>query len=146
MASSAPPSFAPVNPGDMLFGKYRVERVLGAGGMGVVVAAMHVELGQRVAVKFLNPAVLETPEAVARFTREARAAVKIKSDYVARVIDVGRLENSAPYMVMEYLEGEDLSETVKRGPLPIEDSVDYLIQACDAMAEAHAEGIIHRDL
>jgi serine/threonine-protein kinase len=114
--------------------------------MGVVVAAMHVELGQRVAIKFLNPAVLDNPDAVARFTREARAAVRIRSEHVARVTDVGRLDNGAPYMVMEYLEGEDLAAAVARGPLLREDAVDYLIQACDAMAEAHVEGIVHRDL
>lgn len=126
-------------------GKYRVERVLGAGGMGVVVSALHLELDQRVAVKFLL-AHIASPEAVARFVREARAAVKIRSEHVARVIDVGRLEDGAPYMVMEYLEGRDLAAQLGHGPLSIEDAVDYVIQAADAMAEAHAEGIVHRDL
>jgi serine/threonine protein kinase len=137
---------SPVNPGDILAGKYRVERVLGAGGMGVVVQATHLELDERVALKFLLPEALENAEAAARFVREARAAVKIKSEHVARVIDVGRLENGAPYMVMEFLEGADLNALIERGPLPIEDAIDYVIQACDAMAEAHAAGIVHRDL
>ncbi|MCA9597555.1 MAG: protein kinase, partial [Myxococcales bacterium] len=137
-------SMPPVGPGDVLAGKYRVERVLGAGGMGVVVAATHLELRDKVAVKFLREEALESEEAAARFVREARAAVRIKSEHVARVIDVGRLESGAPYMVMEYLEGHDLSE--RSGVLSIEDAVDYVIQACDAMAEAHAAGIIHRDL
>jgi serine/threonine-protein kinase len=146
--SSKPPATttSPVNPGDVLAGKYRVERVLGAGGMGVVVQAMHLELDERVALKFLLPEAVESPEAAARFVREARAAVKIKSEHVARVIDVGRLENGAPYMVMEFLEGADLNALLERGPLPVEDAIDYVIQACDAMAEAHAVGIVHRDL
>jgi serine/threonine-protein kinase len=113
--------------------------------MGVVVSALHLELDQRVAVKFLL-AHIASPEAVARFVREARAAVKIRSEHVARVIDVGRLDDGAPYMVMEYLEGRDLAAQLGHGPLSIEDAVDYVIQAADAMAEAHAEGIVHRDL
>lgn len=144
-SSMPPPSQSPVNPGEILAGKYRVERVLGAGGMGVVVSALHLELDQRVAVKFLL-AQIASPEAVARFVREARAAVKIRSEHVARVIDVGRLDDGAPYMVMEYLEGRDLAAQLGHGPLAIEDAVDYVIQAADAMAEAHAEGIVHRDL
>jgi serine/threonine-protein kinase len=137
---------APVVVGEVLAGKYRVDRVLGAGGMGVVVAATHVDLGQRVALKFLLPHALQNAEAAARFLREARAAVKIDSEHVARVIDVGRLENGAPYMVMEYLEGRDLSDHTKGPSLPAEDAVDFLLQACEAMAVAHTMGIVHRDL
>ncbi len=138
---------APVEEGEVLAGKYRVERVLGVGGMGVVVAAMHLQLDERVALKFLLPEALQNAEAVERFAREARAAVKIKSEHVARVIDVGTLETGAPYMVMEYLEGEDLSNLLERaGPLSVPDAVDYLLQACEAIAEAHALGIVHRDL
>jgi serine/threonine-protein kinase len=115
--------------------------------MGVVVAAHHLQLDERVALKFLRPEALESPEAVARFIREARAAVKIKSEHVARVVDVGQLETGAPYMVMEYLEGGDLSAWIaQRGALPIEQAVEFVLQACDAIAEAHAIGIIHRDL
>jgi eukaryotic-like serine/threonine-protein kinase len=139
-------SLPPVNPGDILAGKYQVERVLGSGGMGVVVAARHLELDERVAVKFLLPHAVGSTQAAARFVREARAAVKIKSEHVARVIDVGRLENGAPYMVMEFLDGRDLSALTAAGPCPIEDAIDYVIQACDAMAEAHSRGIVHRDL
>lgn len=141
-----PSYMTPVAPGDVLVGKYRVERVLGAGGMGVVVAAMHLELQELVAVKFLHPEAIESPEAAARFLREARVAVKIRSENVARVIDVGRLDNGAPYMVMEYLEGEDLAARLLRGPLPVDVAVDYVIQACSAMAEAHKVGVVHRDL
>jgi len=134
-------------PGDVLAGKYRVERVLGKGGMGIVVEAHHLQLDERVALKFLLPEGLKDAEAIARFDREARAAVKIKSEHVARVTDVGRLETGAPYMVMEYLEGEDLSVWLrKRGPMPVEQACEFLLQACEAIAEAHALGIVHRDL
>jgi serine/threonine-protein kinase len=132
--------------GDILAGKYRVDRVLGQGGMGVVVAAHHVQLDERVAIKFLLPEMVSNPEAVMRFSREARAAVKIKSEHVARVTDVGTLDNGAPYMVMEYLEGSDLAAVVARGSLPVEQAVDFVLQACEAIAEAHALGIVHRDL
>jgi len=137
----------PVHEGQVLAGKYRVERVLGVGGMGVVVAAMHLQLDERVALKFLLPDALNNPESVARFAREARAAVKIKSLHVARVSDVGTLETGAPYMVMEFLNGHDLSTVLRdRGPMPVADAVDYVLQACEALAEAHALGIVHRDL
>jgi eukaryotic-like serine/threonine-protein kinase len=138
---------APVKEGEVLAGKYRVERVLGVGGMGVVVAAYHLMLERRVAVKFLLPDAMLNPEVVARFAREARAAVKIESEHVARVIDVGELPNGSPYMVMEYLEGSDLARVVtQRGALPVEEAVNYVLQASEALAEAHAHGIVHRDL
>ena len=137
----------PVRPGDLLAGKYRVERVLGAGGMGVVVAAMHTELEQRVALKFLLPAALANTIAVGRFAQEARAVVRLKSEHVARVIDVGRLETGAPYIVMEYLEGRDMGTLLEeRNALSAPEAVDYVLQVCEAVAEAHALGIIHRDL
>ena len=133
--------------GDLLAGKYRIDKILGAGGMGVVVAAQHIHLDEWVAIKMLLPDMLGNGEAVTRFAREARAAVKIKSEHVARVTDVGTLENGAPYMVMEYLQGDDLSGWLKRwGPLPIEQAVEFVLQACEAIAEAHALGIVHRDL
>lgn len=137
----------PVKPGDVLAGKYEVESVLGEGGMGVVVAARHVQLRNRVALKFLLPDVVESPEVAARFLREAQAATSIKSEHVARVLDVGTLESGAPYMVMEYLEGRDLSAVVaSEGRLGLSVAVDYLLQAMEALAEAHAAGIVHRDL
>src|SRR6185437_11444133 len=115
-------------PGDILAGKYRVEREVGTGGMGVVVAAVHVQLEERVALKLLKPSV-RSPETVARFLREARAAAKIKSEHVARVTDVGTLDGGTPYMVMELLEGEDLARIVhERGPLPPAQAVDYVLQ------------------
>jgi serine/threonine-protein kinase len=138
---------AGVVPGQILLGKYRIERVLGMGGMGVVVAATHVTLEERVAIKFLLPQALSNGEAVARFLREARAAVRIKSEHVARVTDVGQLENGAPYMIMEYLDGADLGTIgQRRGALPFDEGVEYVLQACEAIAEAHALGIVHRDL
>jgi len=137
----------PVQEGEVLAGKFQVERVLGQGGMGVVVAAKHLQLDQKVALKFLLPEALSNQDAVMRFEREARAAVKIQSEHVAKVLDVGKLDTGAPYMVMEYLSGSDLSEVMKvRGTLTIDDAVDWILQASEAMAEAHSHGIIHRDL
>ena len=102
--------------GELLAGKYRIERVIGVGGMGVVVAAMHVDLDERVAVKFLLPqAPSAQHDAVARFVREAKAAIKIRSDHVVRVLDSGKLETGAPYIVMEYLEGRDLHALLESG-------------------------------
>jgi eukaryotic-like serine/threonine-protein kinase len=133
--------------GQVIADKYLVERVIGEGGMGVVVAARHVELDERFAIKFLLPEALANAEAVARFAREARASVRIKSEHVARTMDVGRLENGAPYMVMEYLEGTDLATRILQcGPLPIEQAVVFVLETCEALADAHAMGIIHRDL
>jgi serine/threonine protein kinase len=136
-----------VTEGQLFAGKYRVERVLGQGGMGVVVAAHHIVLDQGVAIKFLLPEALHSAEAVTRFEREARAAVKIQSEHVARVTDVSRLENGTPYMVMELLRGRDLEVLLReRGPLPLTDVADYVLQAGEAIAEAHGLGIVHRDL
>src|ERR1700722_14972852 len=100
---------AGVREGDTIAGKYRVERVLGVGGMGLVVAARHIQLDERVAIKLLHPAMLADERSVARFLREARAAVRIKSEHVVRVFDVGALDDGTPYMVMEFLEGSDLT-------------------------------------
>jgi eukaryotic-like serine/threonine-protein kinase len=136
-----------IREGDILAGKYRVERLLGAGGMGVVVAARHIQRDEKVALKFLLLEALHNSEAVARFAREARAAGKIKNEHVARVTDVGTLPNGAPYMVMEYLEGRDLAAWLKQGgALPIEQAVEFVLQACIAVADAHTLGIVHRDL
>jgi len=138
---------AGVKEGDVLAGKYRIDKVLGVGGMGVVVAAHHIHLDDRVAIKFMLPHALTNGDAVSRFAREARAAVKIKSEHVARVSDVGTLENGAPYMVMEYLEGRDLAAWLEQsGALPIDQAVEFVLQAAEALAEAHTLGIVHRDL
>ncbi|WP_437683565.1 serine/threonine protein kinase [Sorangium sp. So ce131] len=137
----------PVHVGDVLLGKYAVERVLGCGGMGMVVAARHRELGELFAIKLLLPRALADAQATELFLREARAAVQLKGDHVVRVHDVGKLETGAPYMVMEHLVGSDLQQIVfERGPLPVGEAVDYVLQVCDALAEAHAQGLVHRDL
>lgn len=144
-----PPAPAPELPrrGDIVGGKYRIEDILGVGGMGVVVAAWHLALRQRVAMKFLLPAATRLPDASARFLREARAAAAIRSEHVARVLDVGELANGAAYMVMEHLVGKDLLRLLnERGPLAVDDAVDFVLQAGEAIAEAHTLGIVHRDL
>jgi serine/threonine-protein kinase len=138
---------AGVQPGQILAGKYRVERVLGEGGMGIVVAAHHLHLDKRVALKFLRPEVAANRELVARFSNEARSAGKIQSEHVAKVLDVGVLDDGSPYMVMEYLEGTDLAGLIKqRGSIPGPEAIEYVLQACEALAEAHVAGIVHRDL
>lgn len=136
-----------VRPGDVLAGKYRVERVLGQGGMGIVVAARHLQLDQLVALKFLRKGSLENEEASARFLREAKAAVKLKNEHIAKVFDVGTLESGEPYMVLEYLDGCDLAALAKqRGAISASEATEYVLQACEALAEAHSLGIIHRDI
>lgn len=133
--------------GDIIADKYRVEREIGRGGMGVVVAATHLDLEQRVAIKVLQKSSATNQDAMARFVREARAAAKIRSEHVARVMDVGKLEDGLTYIVMEYLEGADLADVlVKDGPLRITAAADYILQACEGIAAAHAAGIIHRDI
>lgn len=137
----------PVLPGETIAGKYRVERVLGAGGMGFVVAARNIDLGKRVAIKMMLPAATGVRQAVERFEREARAAAQLKSEHVAEVLDIGRLASGEPYIVMELLEGSDFEGLLERDHrLPVEDAVDYVLQACEAVSEAHAIGVVHRDL
>ena len=138
----------PVAAGDVVAGKYRIDHVLGSGGMGIVVAAMQVELERRVAIKFLLRAAAKNAEVVARFSREARAAARMQGEHVARILDVGALPDGLPYMVMEYLEGADLAERIAAHPggMAIEEVARIGVEACDALAEAHAAGIVHRDL
>jgi serine/threonine-protein kinase len=135
-----------VRAGEVLDGKYTVEKVLGQGGMGFVVSARHRELHQRVAIKLLLQTHAKDPELVERFLREARAAARLKSEHAVKVLDVGRRRNGSPFIVMELLVGEDLGAVVERGPLPMGDAIDYVLQACEAVAEAHSLGIVHRDL
>jgi len=135
-----------MQPGTVLLEKYRVDRLLGEGGMGRVALAYHLQLRQPVAIKSLHPHVITNPDVVRRFLREAQAAVRLRSEHVARVTDVGTLHDGAPYMVMEYLEGQDLARMLRAGPVPAELAVDLMLQTCEAVAEAHALGIIHRDL
>ncbi len=142
-----PASLESMQVGDVLAGKYRVERVLGRGAMGMVVAAMHVDLHERRAIKFMLPTALGDAEGLERFMREARACARLKSKHVATVYDFGRLENGAPYIVMEYLEGSDLKDVLhQKKALPVPLAVDYMLQALEAVGEAHHAGIVHRDL
>ena len=132
--------------GETIAGRYRLDRILGVGGMGLVFAATHLELEQVVAVKFIR-AGLASAEARSRFLREARAVVKLRSEHVARVLDAGTLDTGDSYMVMEYLDGTDLAVHLKaRGTLPVEEASAYVLQAAEGLAEAHAMGIVHRDL
>ena len=134
-------------PGHVIAGKFRIERVLGIGGMGAVAAATHLQLDELVAIKILLPKLAANPEYAARFQREARAAVKIKSEHVVRVLDVGVLDDGCPYMVMEYLQGMDLAQLVQEvGPLEPSIAATYVIHACHAIAAAHALDVVHRDL
>jgi serine/threonine-protein kinase len=132
--------------GEVLLDKYRVDGLLGAGGMGAVLAATHLGLKQPVAIKFLLAGRATKDVQRLRFEREARAAAAIRSEHVCRVSDIGRLDDGTPYMVMEYLQGEDLAARIKRGPLDLRQAADFLLQACEALAEAHQAGIVHRDL
>ncbi|MFO0617135.1 MAG: protein kinase [Polyangiaceae bacterium] len=136
-----------LEPGAILRDKYRVERVIGRGGMGCVLSAWHVDLEKRVAIKVLLSELREHGELVERFLREARAASRLDGEHVARILDVDRLSDGTPFIVMEYLEGHDLS-TIRRtkSPARIRDAVEYVIQACDAIGQAHARGIVHRDI
>ncbi|WP_437576810.1 serine/threonine-protein kinase [Sorangium sp. So ce887] len=133
--------------GTLIAGKYRVDRLLDKGAMGAVVAATHMDLGELRAIKLLLPATAADPEMCGRFLREARIAARLKSEHAVKVHDVGRLECGLPFLVMEFLDGRDLRVLrKKRGPLPIEEATLYVIQACDALAEAHAMGLVHRDV
>ena len=138
---------SPVQIGDTVAEKYLIERLLGKGGMGVVYVARHLQLGERVAIKFLTPKTLENEELVARFLREGRTAARLRSEHSARVRDVGTMPDGAPYLVMEYLDGRDFDAVLaEHGALDPAVAVKYVLQACEALAEAHSMGIIHRDL
>jgi serine/threonine-protein kinase len=136
---------APVTEGDVVAGKYRIEKIIGAGGMGSVISAWHQQLNQRVALKFMLPAIAADPHAAARFLREARAAARLSTPHVGRVIDLDSLPNGTPYLVMEFLEGETLAQRLTRGPLSVTQAVDAIRQALVGLAEAHALGVVHRD-
>jgi serine/threonine-protein kinase len=131
--------------GDIVAGKYRVERELGRGGMGMVVAATHIHLGTTIALKFLSDKMMEEPQVVARFLREARASAQLRNEHICRILDFGT-EGEVPYIVMELLEGCDLGKLVRQHPLDTTTAADYVIQACQGLAEAHAAQVVHRDL
>jgi serine/threonine protein kinase len=144
--SGVPDGWLPA-PGQMLADKYRVERLLGGGGMGIVVAARHVQLDLLVALKFMNEETVADSSLVGRFLREARATARLRGEHVVRVSDVGELDSGVPYMVMEFLQGQDLSALLASlGTPPIASAVEYAIQACEGLDEAHRAGIVHRDV
>jgi serine/threonine protein kinase len=133
--------------GAIVAGKFRLDEVVGSGGMGVVFKAWHEELDEYVALKFLLPRRAVDRELRERFSLEAKAAAKLRGEHVVRVHDVGTLDGAIPYIVMEYLDGRTVGAMLsQRGPLPIELACELIIQACDALAEAHARGIVHRDV
>jgi serine/threonine-protein kinase len=133
--------------GSFIAGKYRVERVLGSGGMAVVVEATHMILGQRVAIKLLRSDAAQAPSVIERFRQEAQIAAQLPGDHVVRVTDVGQADTGEPFLVMELLLGRDLeAELLARGCLPMEEAIDVILQACEGVAEAHAVGLVHRDL
>jgi eukaryotic-like serine/threonine-protein kinase len=135
-----------LKPGTVVDEKYRVERMLGKGGMGMVLAATHLSLGTRVALKFMHADMAKHPKVVERFFREARASAKLKSEHICRVSDVASIDG-APFIVMELLDGTDLAKVLAReGRLSVDRAADYVLQACIGIAEAHAAGIVHRDL
>lgn len=139
--------FQLVSEGAVIAGKFRLERILGVGGMGAVFEATHVALGERVAVKFLRPELRDKPELVERFLREARSQFRIKSDHIVRVLDVGTAESGTPYIAMELLEGVSLHAHVRRlGRVAPGEAAEIVMQACDALSAAHALGIVHRDV
>lgn len=138
---------APLRPGDRLAEKYLLEKELGRGGMGIVFLAEDTDLERPVAIKVLLEEHVADQGAVTRFLREAKASVKIQSEHVARIYETGRLSSGVPFIVMEYLQGQDLAEYLEaKGAMTEAQIADVLLQTCEALAEAHAAGIVHRDL
>src|SRR5580700_2821988 len=135
-----------LQPGDVVDGKYAIERIVGRGGAGYVAVARHLVLDRRVALKFLRPELQLEPGLCKRFVREARAAAQMKGPHVARVLDADASRTAGPYLVMEFLEGEDMAVRLRRGgPLCVAEAADCVLQACEAVHEAHALRIVHRD-
>lgn len=142
-----PPSGSPLQIGQIVAGKYRIERQIGRGGMGIVLAATHLQLEHLVAIKVMRRDLLENDQALDRLLVEARAAARIRSEHVARVLDVGTLESGSPFIVMEYLEGEDLADLLDRcGSLEVDQAITFMLQSCEALAEVHVTEMVHRDL
>jgi serine/threonine-protein kinase len=133
--------------GQLVGGKYRVQRLIGTGGMGTVWEGVHEQLGTHVAIKFIKQQFAEQPEARARFQIEARAAAKLRTKHAVHVYDYGVTPEGLPYIVMEFLEGHSLSDAIiERGELPAREVAQIIGQAARALQKAHAAGIVHRDL
>lgn len=142
-----PSSGSPVQIGQIVNGKYRIERQIGRGGMGIVLAATHLQLEHLVAIKVMRRDLVIDDNALDRLLMEARSAARIRSEHVARVLDVGTLENGSLFIVMEYLEGENLADLLDReGALDVEQAASFLLQCCLALAEVHVAEMVHRDL
>jgi serine/threonine-protein kinase len=136
-----------LRPALVVSGRYRIGSLLGAGGMGLVYEAEHLGLGLDVAIKVLRPELIEHPAVVSRFHHEARCAAKLRGEHVVRVLDQGRLETGLPFFVMERLRGLDLRAVLQAcSVLPVALTVNYGRQVCSALAEAHAQGIVHCDV
>lgn len=145
--NTVPPEAGGALLGRIVAEKFRIERVLGEGGMGIVYLAVHCDLEQPVAIKVIREELAQRESLVERMMQEARTAAKFRSEHIGRVLDVGRLPTGAPYLVLEYLEGEDLASHLdERGTLPCDQAVSLALQCCEALAEAHAAGIVHRDI
>jgi len=125
------------SPGDVFAGKYKIVRSLGEGGMGLVLEAFHSRLKQRFAIKFLRPSLQASDEFIGRFEREARAAARLKSPHVVRVFDIDCTQDGVHYIVMEYLEGNDLASELSKQSVPLDQLVDWTVQVCSAISEAH---------
>lgn len=132
--------------GEIIGGRLRIDRVIGIGGFGVVAAATHLELRQSVAIKMMKDEFVGDTEIIERFLREARAVAVLRTDHVCRVLDVARTDSGTPYIVMDLLDGSDVAAMLRTEPLPVATAVDFVVQACVALAEAHPRGIVHRDL
>lgn len=146
-AAESEPKDDPFHIGRTLAGRYRIEQLLGEGSMGAVVLAQHLGLDERVAVKLMRPELRRDPLAISRFAREAKALACLKSNHIPRLFDVGRSLGIGPYIVMEYLAGRDLGELLRaEGTLAVPRAVTYVLEACEALAVAHAAGITHQDL
>ena len=129
------------------FGQYRLKTLLGSGGMGEVYLAEHQLLKRPCAIKVIRPSKAHDPHVLARFQREVRATAKLTHWNTVEIFDYGSTDDGTFYYVMEYLPGLSLAELVERhGPLPAERAIHLLEQTCDALAEAHAAGLVHRDI
>lgn len=145
--TDAEPIAEPIKLGEVIAGKYRVEGILGSGGMAIVLSATQLDLERLVAIKVMRAELSKVPGAVQRLLLEAKLTARFRSEHICRVLDVGTLVNGAPYVVMEYLDGVDLNALlVQRGPFDVCTAIDFILQACEGIAEAHAAGVIHRDL
>ena len=131
--------------GSIIADKYRVDALLGEGAMGSVVAATHLELDKRVAIKLVKSEVAH-PSGLDRFVQEARGVAKLRNEHICQVMDFGRLPDGAPYIVMERLDGETLEQRLAHGRLPVGEIARYVLEICEALDEAHTAGIVHRDL